>query len=103
MESLIVAAARAGLDAAVEKTQKGRSAGGVAYKRTVIADSRGAPQVEYWAIEGMGHAWSGGHPEGSYTNPEVPMRRARCCASFSTIDPKTRPQVLLRRTRGESG
>jgi poly(hydroxyalkanoate) depolymerase family esterase len=69
---LIVAAARAGLDAAVEKTQKGRAAGGVAYKRIIIADSRGAPQVEYWAIEGMGHAWSGGHPEGSYTNPRGP-------------------------------
>lgn len=69
---LIVAAARAGLEAAVEKKQRGRSAGGVAYKRIIIGDSSGAPQVEYWVIEGMGHAWSGGHPEGSYTNPHGP-------------------------------
>lgn len=69
---LIVAAARAGLGAATEKTLQGRSAGGVPYKRTVIADKRGAPHVEYWRLEGMGHAWSGGHPDGSYTNPHGP-------------------------------
>jgi poly(hydroxyalkanoate) depolymerase family esterase len=69
---LIIAAARAGLDGAVEKKQQGRSAGGIAYKRTIIRDSSGAPKIEYWAIEGMGHAWSGGHPEGSYTNPHGP-------------------------------
>ena len=69
---LIVAAARAGLDAAIEKTIEGRSAGGVAYKRTVIADKRGAPHVEYWSLQGIGHAWSGGHPDGSYTNPHGP-------------------------------
>ncbi|MGA2638636.1 alpha/beta hydrolase family esterase [Methylocella sp.] len=69
---LIVAAARAGLGAATEKTLQGRSAGGVPYKRTVIADKRGAEHVEYWRLEGMGHAWSGGHPDGSYTNPHGP-------------------------------
>jgi poly(hydroxyalkanoate) depolymerase family esterase len=69
---LIVAAARAGLRAATEKTLQGRSAGGVAYKRTVIAGKRGAPHVENWSLEGMGHAWSGGDPDGSYTNPNGP-------------------------------
>lgn len=69
---LIVAAARAGLRAASEKTIEGRSAGGVAYKRTVIAGKRGAPHVEYWSLQGVGHGWSGGHPDGSYTNQHGP-------------------------------
>ena len=59
---LIVAAARAALPAATEQTIQGRSAGGVAYKRTVIAGKRGAPHVEHWSLEGVGHAWSGGIP-----------------------------------------
>jgi poly(hydroxyalkanoate) depolymerase family esterase len=69
---MIVAAARAGLEDAAEKTQHGRSAAGVAYERTVIKNARGVHQVEYWAIHGLGHAWSGGNPEGSYTDPRGP-------------------------------
>ena len=42
------------------------------YTRTVIADARGVPHVEYWAIEGLGHAWSGGSPEGSHTDQHGP-------------------------------
>ncbi len=69
---LIVAFASAGLDGVVETKLKGRSKGGVAYERTVIADSSGASQVEYWAIQDMGHAWSGGNREGSFTDPYGP-------------------------------
>jgi poly(3-hydroxybutyrate) depolymerase len=28
--------------------------------------------VEYWLIEGAGHAWSGGHPSGTYTDVSGP-------------------------------
>lgn len=68
----IVLAARAGLKDAALETQYGQSPGGCAYKRTVIAGASGVPHVEYWAIEGLGHAWSGGRPEGSYTDPRGP-------------------------------
>lgn len=68
----IAAGARAKVKPAVEKTRLGRSDGGASYKRTVIADRRGAARVEHWTVEGLGHAWSGGHPDGSYTDPNGP-------------------------------
>jgi poly(hydroxyalkanoate) depolymerase family esterase len=69
---LIVADARAGFPGAAQETQHGRSAGGRAYTRTLIRGARGVVDVEQWAIEGLGHGWSGGRPEGSYTDPDGP-------------------------------
>jgi poly(hydroxyalkanoate) depolymerase family esterase len=69
---LIVADARAGFPGAAQDTQHGRSAGGRAYTRTLIRGGRGVVYVEQWAIEGLGHGWSGGRPEGSYTDPDGP-------------------------------
>jgi poly(hydroxyalkanoate) depolymerase family esterase len=40
--------------------------------RTEIAGANGSPIVEYWLIEGAGHAWSGGHPSGTYTDVSGP-------------------------------
>src|SRR5208282_5180516 len=62
---LILAGAR-------RETQQEGSAGGRAYRRTVIADAHGVSHVEYWSIDGLGHAWSGGRPEGSYTDQHGP-------------------------------
>jgi poly(hydroxyalkanoate) depolymerase family esterase len=64
--------ARAGLVGAAQETQIDGSAGGRGYTRTIIADRQGVPHVEHWAIEGLGHAWSGGSPEGSHTDPRGP-------------------------------
>jgi poly(hydroxyalkanoate) depolymerase family esterase len=69
---VILAGARAGLTGPVKETRQVGSAGGRAYTRTVIEDARGIPHVEYWAIEGLGHAWSGGSPEGSHTDQHGP-------------------------------
>ena len=68
----ILAGARAGLSDSAHETQQDGIAGGRAYTRTVITDASGAPQAECWEIDGLGHAWSGGSPEGSYTDPRGP-------------------------------
>lgn len=53
-------------------TVKGRSKGGMAYTRTVLTDPNGAWSSEQWVLHGAGHAWSGGHPAGSHTDPAGP-------------------------------
>ncbi|TPE48951.1 extracellular catalytic domain type 1 short-chain-length polyhydroxyalkanoate depolymerase [Amaricoccus solimangrovi] len=56
--------------ARVEKT--GRTAGGRDYRVTIHRAANGKPRCEHWVIEEAGHAWSGGHPSGSYTDPAGP-------------------------------
>jgi poly(hydroxyalkanoate) depolymerase family esterase len=51
---------------------KGQPAGGIAYSCTVQTDDRGSPILEQWTLHGAGHAWSGGDPAGSYTDPRGP-------------------------------
>lgn len=52
--------------------QQAASAGGRRYSRVITAGADGAVGSELWLIEGAGHAWSGGAPEGSYTDPRGP-------------------------------
>jgi len=46
--------------------------GGRTYTRTIIRDGAGAAAAEFWIIDGAGHAWAGGHPDGSFTDPRGP-------------------------------
>jgi len=68
----ILSESRAGLTGPAQEMQHAGSAEGRSYTRTVITNASGVPHVEHWAIEGLGHAWSGGSPEGSYTDQHGP-------------------------------
>jgi len=61
-----------GEDTLTTHTQGGKSPGGRSYTRTVHACGTGQPHIEYWALHGAGHAWSGGDARGSYTDGTGP-------------------------------
>jgi poly(3-hydroxybutyrate) depolymerase len=52
--------------------RKGRSPGGRDYSTSTHRARSGKSCCEHWVVEGAGHAWSGGHPSGSYTDPAGP-------------------------------
>ena len=67
----VIARANAGSD--LETTvEQGRVAAGHTYTRSIQRDASGRAVLEEWVIHGSGHAWSGGSPAGSFTDPHGP-------------------------------
>ncbi len=55
-----------------QTTEHGHAPGGHAYSRAIYADPEGRAMCEHWKIHEGGHAWAGGSPSGSHTDPNGP-------------------------------
>jgi poly(hydroxyalkanoate) depolymerase family esterase len=53
-------------------TSRGQDDGGHTYTRRQWTDRRGVLMHELLEVDGLGHAWSGGAPGGSHTDPRGP-------------------------------
>ena len=67
-------------------SQKQTAPGGRSYTRSVLADAQGRPTIEHWTLHGAGHAWSGGHASGSYTDASGPDAAAEMLRFFLALD-----------------
>jgi poly(hydroxyalkanoate) depolymerase family esterase len=60
----------------------GRSPGGRTYTVRHYADGHNHELAQYWVVNGMGHAWSGGNPAAQYADPAGPDESAAMYAFF---------------------
>jgi poly(hydroxyalkanoate) depolymerase family esterase len=67
----VIAQSKAAMDFQTT-VSRGETPGGTSYTRTVHTDEGGRSILEQWVIHGLGHAWSGGSPAGSHTDPRGP-------------------------------
>ncbi|HYN61866.1 MAG TPA: PHB depolymerase family esterase [Rubrivivax sp.] len=77
--------ARAGDAGLRVSTQAGVTSGGRRYSRTVHVDTEGQARIESWILHGAGHAWSGGHASGSFTDGTGPDASAELVRFFIAL------------------
>ena len=57
---------------AAAESRTGETPGGHACTRTIYKDASDRIVVEHWLVHGAAHAWFGGDPRGSFTDPSGP-------------------------------
>ncbi|WP_116130838.1 PHB depolymerase family esterase [Tropicimonas sp. IMCC34043] len=72
-------------DAQIQTTERGAMAGR-AFERRITSRPDGRTSVEHWEVDGLAHAWSGGRPAGSYTDPKGPDASAEMIRFFLELD-----------------
>lgn len=68
----VAARAVAAFPRLTETVKRTRSPGGRYFTRTVYRALNRKSVCELWAVEGAGHAWAGGNPAGSFSDPAGP-------------------------------
>lgn len=65
------------------RTVERRSSDGRRFTVTRWYTARGRKRMEYWRIDGLGHAWSGGLRDGSYSDPRGPRASTAMWSFFA--------------------
>jgi poly(hydroxyalkanoate) depolymerase family esterase len=90
-----------GRPARAAPVRSGQLPGGHAYTCLVSPDASDGTAVEQWIIHQAGHAWSGGSPHGSYTDPQGPDASAELVRFFN--DHPSSPVTASGRIRPSTG
>ncbi|MCG2586109.1 PHB depolymerase family esterase [Massilia sp. TS11] len=70
-------------DAALQRRQQRvQQPDGRGYTQTALLTSGGRSVAEFWELHGAGHAWSGGNPAGTFTDPAGPDASAEMLRFF---------------------
>ena len=75
-------AAASSVSTSPAKSSFGVSPGGRSYTVSTYDDSRQAELGQYWLVQGMGHAWSGGSSSEPYSDPSGPDATSNMYAFF---------------------